>query len=187
MYCVFLGKAVQTVNPPNSSVGTSQLDSSLDFSSKTITLADNMKNTPAFSAVAASDQSISTTTVTVLNFGTELYDTDSAYDGTNKFTVPTGKDGKYFFNAHVRLNGVNDGNFVQCGFYVNGSSDVGGENYSTITQQVSPSASTAIYFGTTAIINLTAGDYVQVFIYQNGGTLSTGSGYVGFRGFKLIG
>ena len=26
MYCVFLGKAVQTVNPPNSSVGNSQLD-----------------------------------------------------------------------------------------------------------------------------------------------------------------
>ena len=25
MYCVYLGKAVQTVNPPNSSVGTSQL------------------------------------------------------------------------------------------------------------------------------------------------------------------
>ena len=26
MYCVYLGKAVQTVNPPNSSVGNSQLD-----------------------------------------------------------------------------------------------------------------------------------------------------------------
>ena len=25
MYCVYLGKAVQTVNPPNASVGTSQL------------------------------------------------------------------------------------------------------------------------------------------------------------------
>ena len=27
MYCVYLGKAVQTVNPPNGSVGTSQLAS----------------------------------------------------------------------------------------------------------------------------------------------------------------
>ena len=48
MYCVFLGKAVQTVNPPNSSVGTSQLDSSLDFSSKTITLASNFKKYSIF-------------------------------------------------------------------------------------------------------------------------------------------
>ena len=177
--------------------GILKVDKYQDFNGNDIMTSDGsgnitinaaaLKMTPAFSAVAASNQSISTTTVTVLNFGTELYDTDSAYDGTNKFTVPTGKDGKYFFNAHVRLNGVNDGNFVQSGFYVNGSTDVGGENYSTITQQVSPSASTAIYFGTTAIINLTAGDYVQVFIYQNGGTLSTDSGYLGFRGFKLIG
>ena len=29
MYCVFLGKAVQTVNPPNSSVGSSQVSADL--------------------------------------------------------------------------------------------------------------------------------------------------------------
>ena len=27
MYCVYLGKAIQTVNPPNGSVGTAQLGS----------------------------------------------------------------------------------------------------------------------------------------------------------------
>ena len=37
MYAVYLGRALQTVNPPNASVGTAQLGSSLDFSSKTIT------------------------------------------------------------------------------------------------------------------------------------------------------
>ena len=29
MYCVFIGKAVQTVNPPNSSVGSSQVSADL--------------------------------------------------------------------------------------------------------------------------------------------------------------
>ena len=51
MYCVFLGKAVQTVNPPNGSVGTAQIaDGSITeakFSSgvSTITEADNWRLT----------------------------------------------------------------------------------------------------------------------------------------------
>jgi hypothetical protein len=59
MYAVYLGRALQTVNPPNASVGTAQLGSSLDFSSKTITLASNMKNTPAFEAKRSANQTTS--------------------------------------------------------------------------------------------------------------------------------
>jgi len=95
MYCVFLGKAVQTVNPPNGSVGTAQLGSTLDFSSKTITLASNMKNTPAFSAYLSSIQSISDSTLTTILYNAEQVDTDNAYDtSTGKFTPQTA--GKYF-------------------------------------------------------------------------------------------
>ena len=103
MYCVFLGKAVQTVNPPNGSVGTSQLNSSLDFSSKTITLANNMKNTPAFHAGLSSNQSIPNTTTTVIINDVEILDTDSSYDiSTGVFTVPSGQAGKYYFYSFVR-------------------------------------------------------------------------------------
>ena len=69
MYCVYLGKAVQTVNPPNASVGASQLASSLDLSSKTVTLASNMKNTPAFSAERTSDIAITNVTKTTIRSG----------------------------------------------------------------------------------------------------------------------
>ena len=77
MYCVFLGRALQTVNPPNASVGTAQLGSSLDFSSKTITLASNMKNTPAFEAKRSANQTTSDGANTKIQYNSELFDTDN--------------------------------------------------------------------------------------------------------------
>ena len=102
MYCVYLGRALQTVNPPNASVGTSQLASSLDLSSKTVTLASNMKNTPAFSAERTSDIAITNVTKTTVLFDNEFYDSSSAYDtSTGKFTPQVA--GKYFVNANVKM------------------------------------------------------------------------------------
>ena len=102
MYCVYLGQALQTVNPPNASVGASQLASSLDLSSKTVTLASNMKNTPAFSAERTSDIAITNVTKTTVLFDNEFYDSSSAYDtSTGKFTPQVA--GKYFVNANVKM------------------------------------------------------------------------------------
>ena len=55
MYCVFLGKAVQTVNPPNASVGASQI---VDASITSGKLASGVlpTNTPAFFATMSADQ-----------------------------------------------------------------------------------------------------------------------------------
>jgi hypothetical protein len=123
MYCIYLGKAVQTVNPPNSSVGTSQLDSSLDFSSKTITLASNMKNTPAFEAKLGSVQDIGSSGVfTKINYDTETFDVGSNYDTTNKRFLPT-TAGKYFvyFSLHLYGDIGNTISDVRATIYKNGS------------------------------------------------------------------
>ena len=85
MYAVYLGRALQTVNPPSGSVGTAQLNSSLDFSSKTITLASNMKNTPAFFAHSASDQTgVSDNTYAKVTLGTEVFDVGTCF-GSSRF------------------------------------------------------------------------------------------------------
>ena len=48
-----------------------------------------LASTPSFSAYIASDQTLSDNTDTKGNYDTESYDTDSAYDTTNKrFTAP---------------------------------------------------------------------------------------------------
>jgi hypothetical protein len=62
MYCVYLGKAVQTVNPPNASVGTSQLVDSAVSSAKMfsgfsngITMADQWRLTADLVGAGAAD------------------------------------------------------------------------------------------------------------------------------------
>ena len=56
MYCVFLGKAVQTVNPPNGSVGLSQLSATGTKDSTTFLRGDNTFDTPPLGGITMADQ-----------------------------------------------------------------------------------------------------------------------------------
>jgi hypothetical protein len=169
MYCVFLGKAVQTVNPPNGSVGIAQL-------------ADSAKSIPAFSVGRVGNQSSANSTYTTILFDSERFDTDNAYDtSTGKFTVPSGKAGKYFFYAQYRwqVSGTLTGFNIE--IHKNGSQIAhysGGQNLSY------PSAS--IYYSD----DLSVGDYIEVKAFQSSGSSQNITGnvnYTNFSGFKLIG
>ena len=127
MYCVYLGKAVQTVNPPNGSVGISQLSATGTKDSTTFLRGDNTfasaggDNTPAFSAYFTSSQSINSGSWTKINFGNELFDTDSCFDNsTNMRFTPTAA-GKYLLTGHISFDGSNGGSYVLCSIYKNGS------------------------------------------------------------------
>ena len=180
MYCVYLGKAVQTVNPPSGSVGTAQLGSTLDFSSKTITLADNMKNTPAFRVTNSVAQSIPNDTWTKVTFDTEDYDTDNAFSSST-FTVPAGKGGRYIFhwNLYVTL----DDNEVMVGrLYVNGS----GKSV-TWGRSSSPGAGEGISNNRSVHYSLSAGDTVELYLYHNlGAAQDNNTSVTYFAGYKLI-
>ena len=126
MYCVFLGKAVQTVNPPNSSVGSSQVSADLitgqtalgatpaDTDELLISDAGTLKrvdysylksaNTPAFEALLGSDQSISNNTQTKVQFGTENFDTDNCYDNSTNYRFTPTTSGKYFIYSTLSIN-----------------------------------------------------------------------------------
>ena len=64
--------------------------------------AGAMKNTPAFLAYVGSGQSFSNNTMTLVQFNTELYDTNSDYDNSSYVFTPT-VAGKYFFTCKIRF------------------------------------------------------------------------------------
>ena len=210
MYCVFLGKAVQTVNPPNSSVGNSQLDvSAINSQTAETSIAGGDEvliydtsasalrkmtrtnfvsgvggdNTPAFQAFSSSSaQSIPHDSHTKITFTEEIFDTNNAYDATNsRFTVPTGEGGKYFIAVKYEMASLTNPTYSY--IYVNGS------------------GARAVRFKSSAygnearmILTLSAGDYVEGYTYQASGgavniqgTEASGDRGNVFEGFKLIG
>src|SRR6056300_498996 len=97
MYCVFLGKAVQTVNPPNGSVGTTQLASTavtpakMDLSQDyTFTGKISGQNYPAFSAQLSADQTVSSATFTKVEIDSETFDSDGCYNNTGSTVTLNG-------------------------------------------------------------------------------------------------
>ena len=81
-------------------------------------------NTPAFHAYISSDQSISNSTQTLLNYDTEIFDTAGAFDtSTKKFTPQTA--GKYVVYAQMTPNNVADHDVFELQLYKNEVSTAG--------------------------------------------------------------
>ena len=113
MYCVYLGKAVQTVNPPNASVGTSQLADNGVTTAKIANDAvtkDKVSNLmyPAFEAKLSATQSLSDNVATKIQFDTENFDTDNCYDNTTNYRFTPTTAGKYFIYGKVTLLSASD-------------------------------------------------------------------------------
>ena len=178
MYCVFLGKAVQTVNPPSGSVGASQIvDGSIALGklsatgtkdATTFLRGDNTfasaggVNTPAFFAYRTADQSISSGAQTKIQFNNVSIDTDSAFDNTTNYrwTCPAGKGGKYVFFISLKSK-TNSNNMLYNVLNVkkNGSVYQGLENNWTGNTGVVRANGISFTF----IDEVSAGDYYEGF------------------------
>ena len=206
MYCVYLGKAVQTVNPPSGSVGSSQVASTIitgqtaetsiatddtvlihDTSAgalRKMTRANFVSgvggdNTPAFRASRGSNQTVSNSTDTVILFDTENYDTDNAYDpSTGRFTVPSGEAGKYLITANLRFNSSTS-NRNALDIKINDSS-----SGTTASEWTSGQYGTLIL---TTTYDLSVGDFINVRYFQSsGGSIEVRTESF-FSAHKLIG
>jgi|TARA_X000001382_G_scaffold128379_1_gene117935 hypothetical protein len=146
--------------------------------------ASGIKNTPAFRATLSNATSMSNGAIVKLEFGTEVYDTDSAYDTSNyRFTVPSGEAGKYFFKAQYAL-ALSDQQYATVRFYKNGSNVEFTQNLTS----TSSSGSLTVYMANCTVMNLSAGDYVEIYGRQDsGGTLTANTSRSEFLGYKLIG
>jgi len=146
-----------------------------DFNGNSIMTSDGSGNLttqeinyPAFLAQVTSSTTISDDTVTTIIFGTESYDTDNVYDNSNgRFTVPSGKAGKYFIYSKVQLQCSNDNLFLdgQIQVFKNGSN--------LTTARVQPLGDGRVYtLNENLALDLAESDYIEIKAYlnDNGGT-----------------
>ena len=140
-------------------------------------------NTPSFMVYNASNQSLSTSTWTKATLGGEVWDTDNAF-GSSKFTVPSGEGGKYHFTAGIHIQDHTSGR-TQAAFYKNGSivaTDTGMAQLRTIHHEGDTTYAFMSWNG-----NLAAGDYMELYCEQTGGSTENIMLGTWFSGFKLIG
>jgi len=211
MYAVYLGRALQTVNPPNASVGNSQTAPTIITgqtaetsiaTDDTILIHDTSAsalrkmtranfvsgiggaNTPAFQVLLSSAQTIPNTTDTKVTVSHELFDTDNAF-ASNRFTVPSGKGGSYLFNFGVQPDAWSFGRFIIY-MYKNNS------KYAYVEMaddDNSPSNNRSLNSST--YMQLSDGDYIEMYVYQNNGSAQTIRGATNeiltyFGGHRLI-
>ena len=136
----YLGKAVNTQTPATGTVTADALagsiansklaNSSITLNGSAVSLGGSATvggtNTPSFSAYrSGSGQGVSGSTWTKLQANVESFDTDSAYDhsSNHRFTVPSGKAGKYFFVGQIAIDYSSSTNIssARVKLYKNGS------------------------------------------------------------------
>ena len=176
---ITLGQSGETLSVPSGAT--------LDMSSGTMTLNSSMKNTPAFFARRI-DQGITENSFVKVVFSTEDIDTDNAFDSsTGRFTVPSGKAGKYHFSGVVEIDTSGSLNTVifldEVVIYKNGSSVNAVSFWRSNTARYQSN-----FYSFAQTLNLAASDYVQ--LYARGRT-TDGSNVLlqaaDFSAHKLIG
>ena len=139
-------------------------------------------NTPAWSVGLSSNFGTTDGTYVKIPFDSEEFDTDSAF-ASNKFTVPSGKAGKYMVMYHFRWSGAEDNEVHYAALYKNGSI-----LNTTIRHEDTGDGGNALTFNYAGLHDLAVGDYLEVYFKDgdSGESNSVVAGYARFQGFKLL-
>ena len=203
MYCVFLGRALQTVTPATNSITAAMVGNDLISGKDALTSApastDELlisdagtlkridaqffQNTPAFMVKQTGTQNISTASWTKIQFNSEVYDTDSTFDSSSNYRFTPAVAGKYNFYLGITLDDLDDDKLLQAKIYKNGSAEA-----TSLVQVVGNN-------GNKQSINLSwsdtsdDNDYYEAYVYHNIGSdeeLRTDYQTI-FMGYKIIG
>ena len=142
------------------------------------------QNYPAFFAHLSSDQSISTTTATKVQFDSELFYTDNCYDNTTNYRFTPNVAGKYLLTAGTTFSALNDQKQTIIYFYKNGSTFGFLRNIMAKTN-----GNLSITYTIIVDANGTS-DYFEVFAYQDNGNsrnLQGNSGPLNYFGAYRLG
>jgi hypothetical protein len=168
---ITIGESGDTVSVPSGAT--------LNVAGSTSGLPDN---TPMWFVRKTSDQSLADNTYVKVTWNTEDIDTDSAF-ASDKFTVPSGKAGKYYISTGVGFydNTTQHHHYVL--IYKNGSNVSANPSGITTTED-----NTDRYWQTNnMIVDLAVDDYVEVYVLCDFGSGTGTMNYSYFTGYKLIG
>ena len=143
-------------------------------------------NTPNFLAYSNATQTLSDNVATKIQFNSESYDSDTAYDHSSnyRFTVPSGEAGKYFIYAQAYTSQqANALYFVQFFIYKNGSAlKIDSTNMGSIRAD-------GFTFKILSVEDLAVDDYIEIYITMNSDPSNNGYVYANhtyFNMFKLL-
>ena len=142
-------------------------------------------NTPSFHVTLAATQQVATGTWTKVEWDTEQWDTNAAFDSTTnyRFTVPAGEDGKYFFGYGFGFDNIDDSEAIQMALYKNGVQQTRG-----MQRFFSPASQKPLRGTANSALSLVATDYVEAWVeHAEGATIPIDLLYTFFTGFKLAG
>ena len=161
-----------------------------DFNGNTLFTSDGSGNLttqkinhPAFRARKTSNQNAATGTNVKITFDTEDYDTNNAFTDS-KFTVPSGFAGKYFFVFFARIRNAADITSQEWAFYKNGSK----EDRLSTQHNYTSGDSQYLAYGFSTTLDLSASDYIEVYVNHNAsGALEVngGTGITIFQGYRI--
>lgn len=126
-------------------------------------------NTPSFEAIRSGTQSIANQTAVKLQYNSEIFDTDGAYDNSTNYRFTPQVAGKYFCFAQIMMNyGGSDFNDHQVRIHKNGSLVLHTRNRFTPYN--------AVYAAGIVELNGSS-DYIEAFCYQAaGGSINVDGG-----------
>lgn len=116
-----------------------------------------------------SSQTYNSNTQVIVTFNNEDYDTDGYHSNVtnpSRITIPSGKAGKYLFYYRGFLTSYSSSNYINVGFWVNGTDTLFNVNHPA------GSWSEAFHEGW-FFANLNVGDYVEVDVNQASGSSKT--------------
>ena len=209
----YLNIVGQTVNPSANSVGSSQLtaDSITGQTAETSIATDDTvlihdtsagalrkmtranfvsgvggANTPAFEARTSSAQSLSGGSATLMQFDTEIFDTDNTYTNSSTFKFTPGVAGKYFIHSSVAVDDMDDAESVIIYLYKNGSSVV--LTHGVLGVNFQANNGNVCYASLTAIVDANTTDYYQIYVKQNDSVTNPTRTEYGniFMGYRII-
>ena len=139
---------------------------------------------PFFSARQTNNQSIPDSTMTKVEFPTEIADSGSVYDNSTNYRFTPGVTGKYVIGANVTVADTGDGKKVQVAIYENGSNMNSGQ----AAFMARNGGNDNLTVGGTWLLDVdSTSDYYEIYVYHNKGSSQNlrGDFFNNFYAYKI--